>query len=512
MTFVFFNAADKILFSRNDAEEAEFCHEEMRLNLSFPYDPGKVIERGMRVGFRDALGDFQAFEIRKATMQEPEHYQEITAEHIAVSELTDDFFLQKDWTNVTAQAALAEALTGTLWSVGTVTASGTSSASVGNGGVWQIIRQIEKNWNVYILPRITVGPSGITGRYLDILPAGGIWRGLRFSLEKNLDQAGVTWDDSNLKTALYGLGKQSSDSPLTFSEVVWAATADHPAKPAGQTYIEDPDATAAYGRNGRPRFGYYQNSDITDPNILLEKTWETLKTVRVPDVSIDGVARNLQKLGNISEIPIRLHDTAMVEIRPTGVLLQKEVIQFTEDLLNPLNDRITIGDYIPNIIYINREHSGGGSGSGGQTNQEYRFTGDVDIFESDIRSQVALIVQEHDGDYVVNAASIVLALNESGSNVAINADKVELNGSVIVGGPSGMEGLSSAYGNFGHVYAYDESHFLDDVYMDQSLEVQSVAADYVTTDVLVVHGSSGYQTATWQQATISGVTITYLGA
>lgn len=408
MNFLFFDAADRPLFSRDDVEEATHTHEEMSLYLLFPYNPGKVIQRGMRVGYLDTLGDFQVFEIRKAKMYEPDHYQEITAEHIVISELTDEFCEAREWTNITAQAALTDLLTGTLWSVGAVTASGVSSGNVGTGNVWQNIRTIESNWNVYIIPRVTVSASGITGRYLDIVPAGGTWRGLRFSLEKNMDETGVTWDDTRLKTALYGFGKaveaegEEENQPLTFADVVWTETEDHPAKPAGQTYLEDPNATAVYGRNGRARFGYYQNGDISDPEILLQKTWETLKTVSVPDVSIDGTVKNLRALGNAAEVPIRLHDTALIEISPTGVILQKEVIRYTEDLLNSLNDRVNIGDYIPNIIYINREtaeQSGGGGGSGGQTNLEYKIT----EFDTEIAAnlyQISLRAYQRDMDNV----------------------------------------------------------------------------------------------------------------
>lgn len=399
MNFLFFNAANQPLFSRDDAEEATHTHEEMSLYILFPYNPDKVIQRGMRIGYQDHLGVFQVFEIRKAKTYEPDHYQEITAEHIAISELTDEFFFSKEWTNITAQAALTDLLAGTLWSVGTVTASGTSSANVSNGYVWQDIRTIEQNWNVYILPRVTVGASGITGRYLDIVPAGGTWRGMRLSLEKNADDVGIIWEDTNLKTALYGIGKVEDGVPLTFANVAWSDTADHPAKPLGKTYLEDQAATAAYGRNGRPRFGFYQNGDISDPNVLLEKTWETLKTVRMPDVSIDSTIRNLQKLG-IVDVPIRLYDTVLIEIRPICVTLQKEIIKYTEDLLNPLNDRVTIGAYLPNIIYINRENSGGGGGgSGGQTEEEYKLS----EFETEIlanRYQINLRAYQRDMDNV----------------------------------------------------------------------------------------------------------------
>lgn len=383
MRFKFFNQAGQILFERNDDESASVVHEEMSLQILYPYGESKAINRGMLVGYTDVSGSWQVFEIRKAKLYEPDHYQEITAEHICIAELTDEHFKGAEWTDITASAALAELLDGTGWAVGTDTSEGVSSANVGMSNVWQDVRSIENNWNVYILPRVTVGATGITGRYLDIIPAGGTWRGLRLSLEKNADELGVTWDDSKVKTALYAYGKSESttvdgqkvSAPITFEDVVWEATADHPAKPAGQAYLVDPDATAAFGRNGRPRFGYYQNGDISDPEILLEKTWESLKTLNHPDVTIDSLVTDLYRLG-YNDVPIRLHDMALTEIRPTGIILQLEIVQFTEDLNDPLQSRVTIGTYIPNIIYINRETKkaagGGGGGGGGQTDGKFQ--------------------------------------------------------------------------------------------------------------------------------------------
>jgi len=383
MRFKFFSQAGGILFERNDDETATVVHEEMSLQILYPYDENKAIQRGMLVGYTDVSGSWQVFEIRKAKLYEPDHYQEITAEHICIAELTDEHFKGAEWTDITASAALAELLDGTGWAVGTDTSEGVSSANVSMSNVWQDVRSIENNWNVYILPRVTVGATGITGRYLDIIPAGGTWRGLRLSLEKNADELGVTWDDSKVKTALYAYGKSESttvdgqkvSAPITFEDVVWEATADHPAKPAGQAYLVDPDATAAFGRNGRPRFGYYQNGDISDPEILLEKTWESLKTLNHPDVTIDSLVTDLYRLG-YNDVPIRLHDTALTEIRPTGIILSLEIIQYTEDLNDPLQSRVTIGTYIPNIIYINRETKkaagGGGGGGGGQNDGEFQ--------------------------------------------------------------------------------------------------------------------------------------------
>ena len=382
MTFLFFNAADTVLFSRDDAEQAEHNHQEMGLFALFPFVDGKRIAEGMRVGYTDDLGVFQVFEIIKVITHEPDHYQEITGEHICIPELTDEIYTGGDMYDVTASEALQALLNGTLWQVGNVSAANVSSATFGIGDVWRDVRSIEQNWNVYITPRITCSETAITGRYLDIAPASPVWRGLRFSLEKNLDDASVTWDTSRLKTALYGYGKnsmtvsgQSERQPWTFADVTWEATDEHPAKPAGQIYIEDPEATAAYGRNGRPRFGYYQNGDVEDPEKLLELTWETLKTVSTPDVTIEGQVRDITKFGAV-DVPIRLHDSAQIEITPIGTVLVREVTQYNENLLTPENSQITIGKYIPNIVYITKEVAhggGGGGGSGGDTDTEYQI-------------------------------------------------------------------------------------------------------------------------------------------
>lgn len=375
--YVFYRNGD-IYNERHDAISAKIVHEQMSFRGIFPYDINNDIQRGMRIGCEDGAGIFQLFEVRKVKTNEPEHIQEVTAEHIVISELTDEHCGKQEWTNITAGAALAPLLTGTGWSIGTNTASNLSSGDISFGDVWNATRTIQSNWNVYILPRIEMVTGRIIRKYLDIMPAEGTWRGFRISLEKNANVIGVTWDDSQLKTALYGYGQEKDGVPLTFSGVTWAATDDHPAKPEGQAYLEDPAATMNYGRNGRPRFGFYQNAGITDAATLLQKTWETLKTVRVPDVTVNSTIADLYRLGYV-DVPIRLHDTALIEIRqngPSGITLQKEIIQYTEDLLDPLQSSVVIGTYIPNIIYINREtarRSGAGRrGSGmSQTPAEY---------------------------------------------------------------------------------------------------------------------------------------------
>ena len=186
MEFIFLNAAGTTLFVRDDLENGHWIQEQMYVTADFPYDSGKVISIGQRIAFRDPATDtLEVFEIINVVNREPDHSQQITAEHIAISELSDEHIDNKEITNKTAAQALTTALTGTLWSVGNNTASGSQSADFSRGSVWDAVNTIQQNWNVYITPRITISSAGaITGRYLDIAPATGTWRGLRLSIRK----------------------------------------------------------------------------------------------------------------------------------------------------------------------------------------------------------------------------------------------------------------------------------------------------------------------------------------
>ena len=568
MQFTFLDMAGETLFVRDDAESAQWTLEEKSLNAVFPYDESKRIGPGQRVFFIDpSTGEHQIYEIRNAAIIQPDAYQQITAEHICISELTDDHIAETNLYGVTPQRALATVLENTLWNVGTVsvgdveeqqaiieeitaldlngnvdltarpevyaekmkaagyddfegeyatlyasvytknikggssytllmtpieqngnvlTASdldeyvaqlcdtyetiadlkehdtkhllihylpGTqvdemdaiaddaqdlsdewetlnsgilSSGEFSKGSVWQAVLNIQTNWNVYIVPRVVLAASGSITRYMDIKSTEGEWNGVRLSIDKNFLDPSVTYDDTELVTALYGYGgtihesgTEGESSICTFADVVWTATDEHPAKPSGQTYIEDPGATAAYGRNGRARFGFYQNTNITDPEVLLQKTWETLKESSKPTISIQGTVADLYRMGYADQ-PIRLHDIALVEVLPAGFKMQLQIIRMAVNLIDASETVVTIGAYIPNIIYIDRETSdsltgsrgGGGNRSGETERREFEtaieslnegatlrfraFQNDMNDLDAELKEQEARITLNAD--------------------------------------------------------------------------------------------------------------------
>lgn len=446
MDYIFFNNSGAVLFVRNDIEMGQWTQEEYTVNMTFPYVPGKVIAEGQRVAFRDPATDsLEYFEIRNVQNTNPDGFQQFTAEHIVIAELTYEHINTTEITDKTPAQALATVLTGTLWSVGNSAVSAVNSVDISRGDVWQAVKAIEANFNVYITPRVVVNAAGfITGRYLDITDAQNpVFRGVRLSIDANMLDDTVIYDDSDVYTALYGYGgsvdvpqtggQQDKTEELTFKDVVWTQTAQHPAKPAGQTYIEDPAKTALYGHNGRPRFGYYQNSNIKDANTLIQKTWETLQNSK-PKISISGTVVDYYRLGYGGQ-PVRLHDKAIVEVSPTGEVFSLQVIRNTVDLVDPTANRPEIGDYIPNIIYINRQTNeratgGGGGGRHGQTNIEHE---DGELFTEFIKTQqkIGMVVGTYNGGYKIRGGEITLAINDDGGTTAkLDADTIDVDGVV----------------------------------------------------------------------------------
>ena len=309
---------------------------------------------------------------------------------------------------------------------------------------------------------------------------------------------------------------------LTFADEVWTATSAHPAKPSGQTYLEWPEKTALYGRNGRPKYGYYQNADIMDASILLEKTWETLKQCADPKITISGGVVDLYRLG-YKDQPIGLHDQAIVEIEETGELLYKQIICCDVDLIDPTGTRVEIGDYIPNIIYINRDankKSGGGGGGGrhGDDNAE----DDQIRFETEfIKTQqlIGMVAGMKDGSGYIKAAQIIASINDDGgTNVLLQADTIDIQGlltafetEAITCGNINCQGSLDVdqdiicEGTVGGLVGSFDSLSVNDGLLDcYNIDCADISANDVTVEGSLIVGSDA---AEWLSATVYSFTF-----
>lgn len=357
MTFLFFDKADNLLFMRDDAQKALYTVETMTHTATFPENPAKPIVNGMRVGWIDDFGDFQLFEIRKVNRKQPDNTISYNAEHVVISELTDVIIQDTRSYNTTAANALTSVLDYTNWEVGNVSYNpSTAGTNFYYISAWESLLSIQKTWNVCLTPRMAINQNKIIHRYIDVSLRRGAYRGLRLTLDMNVSIAGVEYDDSALKTALIGRGRGEETSAggygrrLTFEDVEWSIYNGDPVnKPLGQKYVEIPELTAVFGRNGQPRMGVVEFAQETDPAVLLRKTYDKLVEISKVGVSVNLTIKNLRQLGYANE-GIQYGDTVDVIIDPWGFAQQANVIGLTYDLIYPENTRPTIGDYTPQKI------------------------------------------------------------------------------------------------------------------------------------------------------------------
>lgn len=433
MRFTFFGQDDKILFFRDDAEEAVFATEQYRLTATFPYDPDKVIECGQRVGYTDQDGVFQAFEVRQPKSTLPDNAQSIDCEHIAMAELSDEYN-EELLASTTAVNALTGTLSGSLWTVGTTITTGTARKSLSYMTKWAALCAIRDTWDIRFKFRITVGAAGITGRYVDILSSDPVYRGVRLTLDRNVDNIGVTYDDRYCFTAMYGRGKGSSTlagddenaAKITFEDVVWATPTNPANKPSGQKWVEDVAAKAAYGRNGRNRFGYHDFSDIDDPAELLQATWDYLQTTNAPRITFDMSVYDLSAYGYSGE-RLYLGDAVYIIIEPFGIRAEAEVVQLSQDLLHPERTKPVIGNYRADIVYINRDTSAGASKA------DEMASANPDLLNGIINTMVTAIMSSgttmytdtSDGSLVFESADGLKAVRITGGGILLASAKTD---------------------------------------------------------------------------------------
>lgn len=354
----FFDANEQLLGTRLDA--TYFVVEEGEYNLTgrVPIDPDKVRPgTGMLLGFYDLDRDYVLYEIKRIIPQEPLHEIEFYAEHAAMCDLLDEVCLGKAVTNGTAGYATGKVIDGTRWKLELDTSSGTASTSFYFKSVWECLKQIAEKWHCAFKFRWQFDGLVIRQRYIQVLARLGSNRGRRFELWKDINNASVTYDDTNVCTAAYGRGKgeqvgETEDGEptygrrITFADVVWKKSNGDPVdKPLGQEYVENVEATRLYGRCGRPRKKVKVLENITDPEELLAQTWAYLVENSKPLFEAELTVRDLEAIYGFEHESVRVGDNVLVIVDDAGIQLEAEVQNISRDYISPELTGIQMGNY-----------------------------------------------------------------------------------------------------------------------------------------------------------------------
>ena len=358
MDYYIFDKTETLIDVRSDANEFIHTEEEFKLNCEFPVSD-YLIERGMFIGFYDILDVFQLCEVRTAKNTFSDKSQTIYAEDTAMTDLLDDIIEPTSLSGVTAEQAGASFLSNTRWEMGNSISTDPDAISAYYINAWASLLKIRDQYNVRIKPRLVLGTTTITARYIDFESRTPVFRGVRLTTNKNLQKIGVTYDDTTLYTALYGRGAglstlaedDTNAAKLTFADVVWTVTGgDDADKPEGQQWVEDTAATAVYGRKGHKRTGIVEFADIEDAEELLQATWDYLQDVKYPKITIDSEILDLHSLGYNDELML-LGDSVAIIDDDLGIELYATIVSMPRNYVRPEKTKPIIGYYRPGLDY-----------------------------------------------------------------------------------------------------------------------------------------------------------------
>lgn len=230
-----------------------------------------------------------------------------------------------------ASYMLEAALEGTRWEAGQVYDGVTNSTNFYYISTLEAIQKIVNLFNLEATFSVSLDAqkAQVIRRQVNLYSQQGERTGKRFEYGSNLLTVEREENTDSLVTALIGRGKgeavyhdgdsnenaedQAPDGygrRINFADVVWSKAHGKPVdKPQGQEYVEDPDATAAYGfDNGKPRIGIEVFEDITDPNELINATWKALQVLKRPKVSFKANVMDVGDLGLGDTVAIIRHD------------------------------------------------------------------------------------------------------------------------------------------------------------------------------------------------------------
>lgn len=284
----------------------------------------------------------------------------------AYDELASYTYIKDKRPTAIASAMLQMVLDGTRWSVGSCPEVSPKFCSFYYISALEAIQKIVNLWDFEVQFKVKI--DGITNeikqRNINLYTKLGKRTNKRFEYGSNLLSVTQANDSTGLYTALVGRGKgvqvsggDTDTDPdgygrrITFADVVWSTQKGNPLnKPAGQEYLEDPNATAAYGfPDGHPRIGFVTFQDCEDPNELIQLTYDKLQEVNHPQVQFSA---SIADVGSLD-----LGDTIAIVRHDIGIEYYTRVFKVVHDLLDSSNNTVELGDNIAGSNSITQQIS-----------------------------------------------------------------------------------------------------------------------------------------------------------
>lgn len=253
----------------------------------------------------------------------------------SVNELWDAYVLDKR-PEGTADTAMTSILAGTRWQMGqNVDVDGTHGFVFYHKSTRECLKEVCDAFSCFFRPRITVVNGTITERRIDLFHELGDTP-KRFTWTKDLTSVYRELGDEKPKTRVYGWGKGVETELGGYGRRLSFADIN-----GGKAYVEDEDATAAFGYvasdgTRMPLEGDYVNEQCDDPAQLLEETRAYLRGVSQPSVRYTADVISLADFGREWE-NVEVGQTAAIidkGFSDEGLRLRGQVAEMSEDLIH----------------------------------------------------------------------------------------------------------------------------------------------------------------------------------
>lgn len=338
-----------------------------------------ILQEENYVLFKDEFNEFRLFIIKEITGKHSESLElNIYCEDSSVELLDTVYEFDEMGNSFTTATALSKVLAGSRWQVGEVDNYSVTSFpnETKNKTLLAVVQAVREVWTLQLRFRIVVKGNKIVGRYIDMKKSIGSDIGKRFEYTKDIESIERTVSTAELKTAVIPIGgkpekektetstgedgEEQEEQPIDIKGVEWSTPANPVNKPLGQNYIEIETATQQWGYKREdgtmsPRFIYYENTELTDPERLMEFAYRMILSASVPTVNYKLDVLDLYALTGDTEYSheaVRLGDTVSVidkEFTPAIALISTIITKET-DLLERANSKIELGTPKRNMV------------------------------------------------------------------------------------------------------------------------------------------------------------------
>lgn len=354
--FYLFDASEKLIDTiyKNSvisAEQTEGLSETMTLDVVVEMDMFEKLKDAIYIGHKDQTDDsvFQLYKI--VSIKTAEEGISITAVHVVYDEMMFYGYIREErLTNASVSTALGKVLNGSRWEIGKVLTNKNANLMLYDNTRAEALTKLIESFQVELGFRMVFSGNKIIKRYVDVYEKRGKVTHNRYVYGHKAINVDKEIDRQNVFTAIVprGKGEEKYDEDgnatggfgrrIQITDIEWSKSKGNPLNKAkGKDYLEIPEMTLQHGfSDGKARYKIVVFDEIEDPNILIQKAYETLVENCRPKVQLSTT------IGDSGEV--ELGDSIIIIRKDIDVQYRSRVFKIKRNLITRENSEVTLGD------------------------------------------------------------------------------------------------------------------------------------------------------------------------